>query len=100
MNGIPTHTEHGFFADDTAIWTSSDTLSNLTSRLQQSIDVFQKGCKAWKQKLQPTKTEMIHFSIYSRKKYKNPVIVKVEDTVIQPLSSTGYLDVIIDKRLN
>ncbi|CAF1572790.1 unnamed protein product, partial [Rotaria magnacalcarata] len=26
MNGIPPHTEHGLFADDTALWTSSHQL--------------------------------------------------------------------------
>jgi len=100
MNGIPPHTEHGLFADDTALWTSSNTLSSLVSRLQQSIDEFQSWCKSWKLKLQPTKTELIHFSLHPRKKYKNPVTVKVEDTIIKPLDSTRYLGVIIDKQLN
>jgi len=100
MNGIPKHTEHGLFADDTALWTSSTTLKSLSSRLQQSIDEFQSWCKSWKLQLQPTKTELIHFSIHPRKKYKNPVTVKVENTIIKPLDSTRYLGVIIDKTLN
>nr|ACY69870.1 AP-like endonuclease/reverse transcriptase [Adineta vaga] len=99
MNGIPTHTEHGLFADDTALWISGNTLTNLNTRLQQSIDAFESWCKSWKLKLQPTKTELIHFSIHPRKHYKNPVKVKVEDTIIKPLDSTRYLGVIIDKRL-
>ncbi|CAF4520192.1 unnamed protein product, partial [Rotaria socialis] len=73
MNGIPLHTENGLFADDTALWTSSHQLTNLNDRLQQSINEFEKWCKAWKLKLQPTKTELVHFSIHPRKKYKNPV---------------------------
>jgi exonuclease III len=100
MNGIPKHTEHGLFADDTALWTSSTTLKSLSSRLQQSIDEFQSWCKSWKLQLQPTKTELIHFSVHPRKKYKNPVTVKVENTIIKPLDSTRYLGVIIDKKLN
>ncbi|CAF1527231.1 unnamed protein product [Adineta ricciae] len=99
MNEIPTHTEHGLFADDTALWTSGHTLTSLKSRLQQSINEFESWCKSWKLKLQPTKTELIHFSLHPRKKYKNPVIVKVENTTIKPLDSTRYLGVIIDKRL-
>ncbi|CAF1690555.1 unnamed protein product [Adineta ricciae] len=70
MNGIPTHTEHGLFADDTALWTSGHTLTSLRSRLQKSIDAFESWCKSWKLKLQPTKTELIHFSLHPRKKYK------------------------------
>ncbi|CAF3890019.1 unnamed protein product, partial [Rotaria sp. Silwood1] len=41
MNAIPDHTEHGLFADDTALWTSSNTTTSLNSRLQQSIDAFE-----------------------------------------------------------
>jgi len=100
MNGIPTHTEHGLYADDTALWTSSTTTKCLSVRLQQSIDAFESWCKSWKLKLQPTKTELIHFSTHPRKKYKHPVVVKVEDTIIKPLDYTRYLGVIIDKKLN
>ncbi|CAF1471154.1 unnamed protein product [Adineta ricciae] len=99
MNDIPPHTEHGLFADDTALWTTSNTLTSLTQRLQQSIDAFESWCKSWKLKLHPTKTEMIHFRLHSRKKYKHPVEVKVENTIIKPLDATRYLGVIIDKQL-
>jgi hypothetical protein len=77
MNEIPNHTEHGLFVDETALLTSSNTISSLISRLQQSIDEFKSWCKAWKLKLQPTKTELIHFSVHPRKKCKNPLEVKV-----------------------
>lgn len=99
MNGIPDHTEHGLFADDTALWTSSNTTSNLSSRLQQSVVAFEKWCRCWKLKLQPTKTELIHFNVHPRRKYKFEVTVKVEDTMITPKDSTRYLGVIIDKEL-
>jgi hypothetical protein len=46
MNGIPNHTEHDLFADETALLTSSNIISSLISRLQQSIDEFQSWCKA------------------------------------------------------
>ena len=88
MNGIPTHTKHGLFADDTALWTSSHQLTNLNDRLQQSINEFERWCKVWKLKMQPTKTELVHFSIHPRKKYDNPVQVKVENISIEPVTST------------
>ena len=99
MKGIPNHTEHGLFADDTALWTSSNRASQLTVRLQESTDEFQRWCNAWKLKLQPTKTEMIHFSPHPRKKYKHPVMIRIEQSTIQPQESTRYLGVIIDKKL-
>ena len=100
MNGIPPHTEHGLFADDTALWTSSNRTSNLTIRLQESTDEFQRWCNAWKLELQPTKTEMIHFSPHPRRKYKHPVAIKIEQSTIQPQDSTRYLGVILDKKLS
>ncbi|CAF1073774.1 unnamed protein product [Rotaria magnacalcarata] len=99
MNGIPPHTEHGLFADDTALWASSHQLANLNGRLQQSINEFEKWCKAWKLKQQPIKTELVHFSIHPRKKYKNPAQVKVENIIIQPATFTRYLGMIMDNRL-
>ncbi len=45
------HTDHGLFADDTTLWTSSNSTSNLNSRLQQSIDEFQKWCNSWELRL-------------------------------------------------
>ncbi|CAF2062222.1 unnamed protein product [Rotaria magnacalcarata] len=67
MNGIPQHTEYGLFADNTALWTSSNTITSLSSKLQQSVDEFQSWCKSWKLKLQPTKTKLIYFTIHPQK---------------------------------
>jgi hypothetical protein len=100
MNGIPTHTEHGLFADDTALWTSSNRTSQLTVRLQESTDAFQSWCNAWKLKLQPTKTEMLHFSPHPRKGYKHPVVIKIEQAMVKPQDATRYLGVILDRKLS
>jgi hypothetical protein len=68
MNDIPDHTEHGLLiADDTALWSSSNTTSNLTSRMQQSVVAFESWCRSWKLKLQPSKTELIHFNVHPRR---------------------------------
>ncbi|CAF4423479.1 unnamed protein product [Rotaria sp. Silwood2] len=100
MNGISDHTEHGLFADDTALWTSSNTTTSLNNRLQQSVDAFESWCKSWKLKLQPTKTELIHFTVHPRRSFKNPINIKIQDTIVTPSDSTRYLGIIIDKRLN
>ncbi|CAF1155484.1 unnamed protein product [Adineta ricciae] len=73
---------------DTALWTSTISTTGLNERLQQCIDAFESRCSSWKLKLRPTKTELVHFSLHPRKKYKHPV------------DHTRYLGVIIDKRLN
>jgi hypothetical protein len=74
-------------------------LSTKGSRLQKAIDAFESWCKSWKLKLQPTKTELIHFSYHPRKQYLHPVEVKVDNVSIKPLESTRYLGVTIDKQL-
>ncbi|CAF4507720.1 unnamed protein product [Rotaria socialis] len=74
MNGVPEHTQYDLFADDTALWTSPNITSSLSSRLQQASDAFQSWCKSWKLKLQPTKTELVHFTLHPRRKFKNPII--------------------------
>ena len=79
MNGIPKHTEHGLFADDTALWTSSNGLDSLSNRLPESIDAFESWCKSWKLRLQPTKTELVYFSLHPRRKHNNTVVVKVDN---------------------
>ncbi len=40
MNSIPEHTEHGLFADDTALWATSNTITNLKNHLQASVNEF------------------------------------------------------------
>lgn len=68
-------------------------------QLQQAIDAFESWCKSWKLQVQPTKTELIHFSYQPRKQYKHPVTANLDNTSIKPLESTRYLGVIIDKQL-
>jgi hypothetical protein len=100
MSGISNNTEHGLFADDTALWTSSNTVVNVCHRLQQSVDEFQRWCVAWKLAIQPIKTELIHFSPHPRKKYKNQIAITVENTKIKPQESARYLGIIFDRKLN
>ncbi|CAF1199840.1 unnamed protein product, partial [Rotaria magnacalcarata] len=82
------------------LWASANTRTSLSFRLQESVDAFKSWCKSWKLKLQPNKTQMIHFTIHPMKKYKHPVEVKVDNTIIKPLDHTRLLGVIIDKQFN
>ncbi|CAF3858286.1 unnamed protein product [Rotaria magnacalcarata] len=95
MNGIPQHTEYGLFADNTALWTSSNTITSLSSKLQQSVDEFQSWCKSWKLKLQPTKTKLIYFTIHPQKSlridsrsiiiYDYPILPTANDQIWEKL---------------
>ncbi|CAF1219910.1 unnamed protein product [Rotaria sordida] len=100
MNSIHQHTEYGLFADDAALWTTSNTITNLNYRLQSSINEFQKWCSSWKLTIQPTKTELLYFSPHPRKKYRKKLEIEVEDIIIKPTSSARYLGVIFDHKLD
>jgi hypothetical protein len=100
MNAIPLGVDYGLFADDTAIFTSSNTTSRVRDRLQESIVGFEQWCASWKLVIQPSKTELIHFSPHPRKKYLNPIHLQVSNVTIRPQSSARYLGVIFDQRLH
>jgi hypothetical protein len=100
MNNIHQHTEHGLFADDTALWSASNTITNLKHRLQSSANEFRNWCSSWKLTIQPTKTELLYFSPHPRKKYKNKIEIEVEDVFIKPSTSSRYLGVIFDHKLD
>ena len=99
MNSISQHTENGLFADDTALWSASNTITNINHHLQASVNEFYKWCNTWKLTIQPTKTEMLYFSPHPRKKYKKKIAIQVEDTIIKPIVAARYLGVIFDHQL-
>jgi hypothetical protein len=45
-NSLPQHTEYGLFADDTALWAASNTITNLKNRLQLSVNEFYTWCNS------------------------------------------------------
>jgi hypothetical protein len=61
MNATPFGVDYGLYADDTAIFTSSNTTSRVRDRLQESIEGFEKWCASWKLIIQPSKTELVQF---------------------------------------
>ena len=88
------------FADDTALWNSSNTVKNLKRCLQSSVDEFHHWCNVWKLEIQPIKTQLIYFSPHPKKKYKHQVEINVGNTIIKPQVSARYLGVIFDHKLN
>jgi hypothetical protein len=99
MNGMTQHTEHGLYADDTALWAASSHIKSLRQRLQQSLEIFESWCSSWKLQIQPAKTEMIHYSLHPKKNYKNTLSVKINNTIITPVDTARYLGVVIDNKL-
>ncbi|CAF1345870.1 unnamed protein product, partial [Didymodactylos carnosus] len=84
IDGLPFHTDHGLFGDDTALWTSCNTTSGLNRRLQESMNIFARWCETWTLTLQSSEIEMLHFSVHPRKQYKHQVQVIVGATRVRP----------------
>jgi hypothetical protein len=76
------------------------TTSRVRNRLQESIDDFEKLYASWKLVIQPSKIELIHFSSHPRKKYSNPIHLRVSNITVRPQLSARYLGVIFDQRLH
>ncbi|CAF1320285.1 unnamed protein product [Adineta steineri] len=74
MNSISLQVHYGLFADATAIFTSSNTI-NLQKR------------------------NLYIFSPHPRKKYSNPIHLRVSNIDIRPQTSARYLGIIFDKQL-
>ena len=99
INSIEEHIQYGLFADDTTLWTGSNTIKSLKLRLQASANEFYRWCNTWKLQIQPVKTELMYFSPHPRKKYKNKMSILAEETEIKPVKSARYLGMIFDYQL-
>lgn len=96
---IPTHTHANLFADDTSIWSDSNTITNLRSRLQDSVNRFVGWCKRWKLQVQPTKTKLVHFSNHPRRKLKTPLTITIDGQIVPLANEAKYLGVTFDRTL-
>jgi hypothetical protein len=100
LNTIPTYTHSNLFADDTSIWSDSNTITNLRMRLQESVDIFVGWCKRWKLQVQPTKTKLVHFSNHPRRKLKTPLTITIDGQTVPLANEAKYLGVTFDRALS
>lgn len=100
LTSIPAYTHANLFADDTSIWSDSNTITNLRKRLQESVDLFVGWCKRWKLQVQPTKTKLVHFSNHPRRKLKTPLTITIDGQTVPLSNEAKYLGVTFDRALN
>ena len=99
LTTIPTYTHANLFADDTCIWSDSNTITNLRMRLQESVDLFVGWCNRWKLQVQPTKTKLVHFSNHPRRKQKTPLTITIDGQIVPLANEAKYLGVTFDRAL-
>lgn len=98
ISDFPTssNTEVALFADDSAIYSSSDKIENVIVNIQNHLDEIQKWAKKWKIVLNPTKSTAVIFTLRRPKNYNN---LKLNGQNITWSPNIKYLGVILDKKL-
>lgn len=99
LSSLPTFTQANLFADDTSIWSDSNTITNLRTRLQKSVDLFIVWCKRWKLQVQPAKTKLVHFCNHPRRKRKTQLTITIDGQTIPTVNEAKYLGVTFDRTM-
>lgn len=84
------------YADDTAIFTTSNRLTTIRNRLQNSLKVLTKYYTQWKLTLNETKTEAI---LFTNKRHSHVPKLTINKTSISWLKEVKYLGVVLDSKL-
>ncbi len=85
------------FADDTAIFSSSQTPDLVQIDLQHHLDSISDYCKDWKIKINATKTQAIYFSRATKNVPQSNIVL--DGNSIPWSNEVKYLGVHLDKRL-
>ena len=97
---IPESVNIGLYADDMAIYSSAEHLSEILQNLQYTIHKIQNYCNNWSIKINPTKTQAIFLTRkYAPRNLPNNNDLKINNTAILWQNSVKYLGLTLDKRL-
>ena len=90
------------FADDGTIRVTSNSTPQCLETLQYTLSTVNSWTKKWRMVIncQPNKTEIIGFSTAERDKSLIPVTFKLGDSIINRVSQTKVLGLVIDEDLN
>ena len=96
FENLPTNVQSSLFADDGAIWTTSDNLNEATNNIQEALNAIVKWTDSWGLTLSENKTQAI---IFTTKRYNNPILLTIKSTPIHFENSIKYLGMYFDTRL-
>lgn len=99
LNDIPKQprTQLACFADDTAVFTSSEDIDLVISRLDMSLELLHEYFTKWKLKLNGSKTDAI---LFTRKRQIPTRQLTINGHKIPWKQSVKYLGIILDTKLN
>lgn len=96
----PPYVGTAYYADDTALITSSKLTSALLKKMEMGLARCEKYFKKWKIKINPTKTQAIIFPFNKSPKRNPNRNIILGNNQIPILNHVKYLGVILDKKLN
>ena len=94
---FPDFCKVSLYADDLAIWTNHPNFSVTHNRLQTAIAGLHRWCTLWRINLNPTKSQILHFSNGYKKFITN---IKLNNKLIPVCKEVRFLGFIIDNKLS
>jgi ribonuclease HI len=91
--------EKALYADDLAIWHTSENIRVSEAKLNKDLDHLQEYCKTWKLKINIQKTVYTIFT-KSNKTAKTNIKLKLEQNFLQKDEQPTYLGIQLDRQLN
>ena len=85
------------YADDTALYFSSETKNDLIRNINTDLDVLTNNLKRLELKVNVNKTKLL---LISKGKIGDFPEVKIDNEILKPVQEVDYLGVTIDKNLN
>lgn len=96
----PQQVRTAYYADDTALITSSKLTTALLKKMEKGLTSCNKYFHKWKVKINPTKTQAIIFPYNKSPKRLPNRNLKFENDNISIVNDVKYLGVTLDKKLN
>ena len=88
----------GSYADDIALWASSNNLLVIQKKLQNKLDAVSSWCHKWRLAVNPSKCEVAVFG-YTGSRQPH-ILLTIANTTVQQNKGCKYLGVILSPRLS
>lgn len=104
VNDIPSYPNSSVkvsqFADDIALWAASSNSNWNIRHIQNYLNKFETWCGLWRIKINPIKSNLIHFNKNPRKQVSNLNSVILFGSQIPIVNQAKFLGVTFDNKLN
>ena len=99
ISALPLHSDIPLYADDTVLTCSAESLKDLTTSVQDDINILKKWCDVSKLTINVKKTKIVIFNIKQEIRSSLDVI-KIDNVPLDVVSKYKYLGIILDQDMN